>query len=86
MYQSSVYCGGSHHRYFKKSTHYSHQQSSPPPLSAVLLNIGNIGQISVFFYLTIKRVFLKFKGIVSRDWGRLQMFLLDRYKVLDIPA
>jgi hypothetical protein len=24
-----------------------------------------------------------FKGIVSRDWGRLQMVLLDRYRALD---
>jgi hypothetical protein len=26
------------------------------------------------------------KGVVSRDWGRLHMVLLDRYRVLDITA
>ena len=27
-----------------------------------------------------------FKGIVSRDWGGLQMILLDRYIVVNISA
>jgi hypothetical protein len=29
---------------------------------------------------------LNIKGIVSQDWGMLQMVLLDRYRVLDINA
>ena len=34
-----------------------------------------------------KKVFLKnVKGIVSRDWGGLQMILLDRYIVVNISA
>ena len=30
--------------------------------------------------------FMVFKGIVSRDWGGLQMILLDRYIVVNISA
>ena len=33
-----------------------------------------------------KYVVLLLKGIVSRDWGGLQMILLDRYIVVNISA
>jgi hypothetical protein len=44
-----------------------------------LFHFLDVSVLALFF----KRIL---KGIVSRDWGRLQMVLLDRYRELDITA
>jgi hypothetical protein len=42
--------------------------------------------LSVHNYFDTQQLYFDFKGIVSRDWGSLQIVLLDRYRVLDITT
>jgi hypothetical protein len=50
----------------------------------ILFTKSLVSRESTIFLIAFRNASLK--GIFSQDWGRLQMVLLERYRVLDITA
>ena len=56
------------------------------PIDTYLQKIYKVERVSTFSDKKLNKDKRFFKGIVSRDWGALQIILLDRYIVGSISA